>query len=76
MREKITDLNQTGQAMADYALILALVGIVAVVSLNLLGTAIRTSFGSVAGSLPGSVPGFTPASCPPSCGGSSNSSAS
>ena len=62
-RQKNINLNQKGQAMADYALILALIGIISVVSLNLLGSSIQNSLAGVTDSLSsGSAPGFTPAS--------------
>lgn len=49
---RITRLNgeQQGQALAEYALILAFIAIVCVVAVTALGLAISGAFGSIAGS--------------------------
>ena len=48
--------NQKGQGLTEYALIIALVAIVAVAALTLLGGQINSIFGSVTGELGGAAP--------------------
>ncbi len=45
--------NEKGQGLTEYALIIALVAIVAVAALTLLGGQIDTIFGSITGALGG-----------------------
>ena len=47
----LQDRRQSGQGMVEYALILALVSVVAVATLGLIGGAVNTTFTTVLGSL-------------------------
>ncbi len=54
MRERMTNLvrpsdSEEGQALAEYALVLAFIAIVCVVAVTALGLAISGAFGSIAG---------------------------
>ena len=49
--------NEKGQGLTEYALIIALVAIVAVAALTLLGGQINTIFGAITGDLGGAAPG-------------------
>ena len=48
--------NEKGQGLTEYALIIALVAIVAVAALTLLGGQIDTIFGSITNELSGGTP--------------------
>lgn len=64
MKEKIMGLlkDESGQGMAEYGLILALVAVVVVGALTALGTGIGAKFDEVKGKL-------TPTTTPPATGG-------
>lgn len=51
LRARYASNEESGQGLAEYGLILALVAVVAIVALTGLGNAIVTSLGQVAGSL-------------------------
>jgi pilus assembly protein Flp/PilA len=60
MRDFITSLvarlqveREDGQAMVEYGLILALVSVVAIVTLTTVGTDLATLFGNIAGDISG-----------------------
>lgn len=60
MRDFITSLvarlqveREDGQAMVEYGLILALVSVVAIVTLTTVGTDLQTLFGNIAGDISG-----------------------
>jgi pilus assembly protein Flp/PilA len=60
MRDFITNLvarlqveREDGQAMVEYGLILALVSVVAIVTLTTVGTDLQTLFGNIAGDISG-----------------------
>jgi pilus assembly protein Flp/PilA len=48
--------NEEGQAMVEYALILALVSVVALVALGEIGTAVNTIFGAIRDALNAALP--------------------
>lgn len=60
MRDFITNLvarlqveREDGQAMVEYGLILALVSVVAIVTLTTVGSDLQTLFGNIAGDISG-----------------------
>jgi pilus assembly protein Flp/PilA len=51
VRSRIDTDDESGQGLAEYGLILALVAVVAIVALTGLGSAIVSTLGQIAGSL-------------------------
>jgi pilus assembly protein Flp/PilA len=56
LRTSLQAHHQGGQAMVEYALLLVLVSVVAIVILTLVGTEVNTLYNNVATRLGGAVP--------------------
>jgi pilus assembly protein Flp/PilA len=56
LRTSLQAHHQNGQAMVEYALLLVLVSVVAIVILTLVGTEVNTLYNNVATRLGGAVP--------------------